>query len=696
LITSPLPSPPEITQPKRRKGNPLPNIPPQYDPLTEIIPTFPQTDPFDKANPNVRIPPPKDPFTNATPNVRIAPQTDLFTNDTPRVLKSDTLSDWRYSNPSPTTSNPNKPSRNRRNPQKPDPLLGDWRYSNPSPTTSNPNKPSRNRRNLQKPDPLLGDWRYSNPSPTTSNPNKPSRNRRNFQKPDPLLGDWRYSNPSPTTSNPNKPSRNRRNPKKPDPLRVNNRPKVEELYRKNPLIPAQKPNPNSVLPGKITSPNNGGQPIQAKKTPSNGGSQNSSSGGNSGQQQPSKKKKTEPKKLAKKYIGKDFDKLTSAEVKELEQGYKINAYKGKKYIQRKSEADAYPPLHLAEVNGKRVIAEGLSPSNRGSSSASTMKREFKTKFGEDSPKGDDLHHLIPVNVWKEDPIVQALEKKGEKERRPVSGVDDGEGLVSVPSNSNAMEDTHQKLEQKGGRVKIAHPSSHSEWDKHVKELSRKERDKLLSNRKYEKLEDVPIEELEKSIHNIREKLRKDLLNAAKQIGKGNYNSLPSWIDPKYQLKPDRKKIPPSQSKKYPRLVQEKPTNKDIAEFRKTLAALKTKVGQVTQKHALYDKRTNLNTDERQFRTLGYSAILAVKDNDYSYGQPFVFQRKGAEVGIYRRGDYTQVAKIDLREGVISVDKQFNSVEDNWLAEQQKVVLAQAQETQKAKTPTQKNGGFEMG
>jgi predicted house-cleaning noncanonical NTP pyrophosphatase (MazG superfamily) len=323
-----------------------------------------------------------------------------------------------------------------------------------------------------------------------------------------------------------------------------------------------------------------------------------------------------------------------------------------------------------------------------------MKKEFKAKFGEDAPQGDDLHHLIPVNVWKEDPIVKALEKKGEEEPRPLAGVDDGNGLISVPSNSNAMEDTHQNLEHKGGRVKIAHPSSHTEWDKHVKQLSKEEIKKLLKNGQYEKLEDVPIEKLEKGINNIREQLRKDLQNTAKQLEKGNYNNLPSWIDPKYQLKPDPKKTPPSQTKKYPRLVQEKPTNNDINEFRKTLVALKAKVGQGAQKHALYNNRTNLNADERQFRTLGYSAILAVKDNDYAYGYPFVFQRKDTEIGIYRRGDYTQVAKIDLREGVISVDKQFNSVEDNWLAEQQKVVLAQAKETQK--TMIQKSRGFEIG
>jgi hypothetical protein len=504
-------------------------------------------------------------------------------------------------------------------------------------------------------------------------------------------GDPRTTFPTTTPPSPDRPLRNRRNPKKPDILRVTNRPEVDRFLRDNPLVPAQKPNP-SVFPGKITPPNNGGQAVQAKKTPNNGGSQNSNSGGNSGQQQPTKKQK---KDLAKKYAGKDIDKLTAAEEKEFKQGYVISTNDiGKKYIKRKSEADDYPPLHLAEVNGRQVIAEGKSPNARGNSNSATMKKEFKAKFGEDAPQGDDLHHLIPVNVWKEDPIVQALEKKGEEEQRPVAGVDDGNGLISVPSNSNAMEGTHQNLEQKGGRVKIAHPSSHSEWDKHVQRLSQEENDKLLSNRKYKRLEDVPIEKLEKSISNIREQLRKDLQNAAKQIEKGNYNNLPSWIDPKYQLKPDPKKTPPSQKKQYPRLV-ERPTDKDIAEFRRTLTALKAKVGQGTQKHELYNNRNNLNADERQFRALGYSAMLAVKDNNgHSDGQPFVFQHQGAEVGIYRRGDYTQVAKIDLQQGVISINKPFNSVEDNWLIKQQKVVLAQAQET--PKNTHQKSRGFEMG
>jgi hypothetical protein len=313
-------------------------------------------------------------------------------------------------------------------------------------------------------------------------------------------------------------------------LRVNNKPEVEELYKKNPLIPAQKPNPNSVPPGKISSPNNGGQAVQAKKTPNNGGSQNSSSGGNSGQQQQTKKQK---KELAKKYAGRDFDKLTSAEIKEIEKGYIINNRQGKKYIQRKSDADSYPPLHLAEVDGKRVIAEGKSPNARGNSSASTMKKEFKAKFGEDAPQGDNLHHLIPVNVWQKDPIVQALEKKGEKEEVPVAGVDDGNGLLSLPSHADAIKKPAKNLEQKGGRVKIAHPSSHDKWDEHVKKLLNEEKDKL---KEFGSLDKVPIDKLEKSIDNVRNQLRKDLQEAERKLEQGNYRNPPKWIDPKYPFR----------------------------------------------------------------------------------------------------------------------------------------------------------------
>jgi hypothetical protein len=497
-------------------------------------------------------------------------------------------------------------------------------------------------------------------------------------------GDPRTTFPTTTPSNPDRPLRNRRNPKKPDILRVKNRPEVDRFLRDNPLVPAQKPNP-SVLPGKITPPSNGGQAVQAKKTPNNGGSQNSNSGG---KQQPTKKQK---KALAKKYAGKDVDKLTPAEEKEFKQGYIISNDKGKKYIKRKSEADDYPPLHLAEVNGKRVIAEGKSPNARGNSNAATMKREFKAKFGEDVPQGDDLHHLIPVNVWQKDPIVQALEKKGEKEEVPVAGVDDGNGLLSLPSNSDAMKKPSKNLEQKGGRVKIAHPSSHTKWDEHVKDLLEKERIEL---KKFGSLDKVPINELEKSIDNVRNQLRKDLQRAERKLEQGNYIP-PKWIDPKYPLKPEPSKSPTTplrNPKLYPRIVQE-PTKKDVSEFRQVLAALKEKANPSPQKHLLFDDRHNLNPAEKQARTLGYSAILAVKENNYSYGEQFVFQHKGAEVGIYRQGDYTQVAVVDLKKGDISMNKPLNETEHSWLVEKQNIMLTQASEKQQ--DHSQKGRGFEM-
>jgi hypothetical protein len=395
--------------------------------------------------------------------------------------------------------------------------------------------------------------------------------------------------------------------------------------------------------------------------------------------------------LAKKYAGKDVDKLTPAEEKEFKQGYIISNDKGKKYIKRKSEADDYPPLHLAEVNGKRVIAEGKSPNARGNSNAATMKREFKAKFGEDVPQGDDLHHLIPVNVWQKDPIVQALEKKGEKEEVPVAGVDDGNGLLSLPSNSDAMKKPSKNLEQKGGRVKIAHPSSHTKWDEHVKDLLEKERIEL---KKFGSLDKVPINELEKSIDNVRNQLRKDLQRAERKLEQGNYIP-PKWIDPKYPLKPEPSKSPTTplrNPKLYPRIVQE-PTKKDVSEFRQVLAALKEKANPSPQKHLLFDDRHNLNPAEKQARTLGYSAILAVKENNYSYGEQFVFQHKGAEVGIYRQGDYTQVAVVDLKKGDISMNKPLNETEHSWLVEKQNIMLTQASEKQQ--DHSQKGRGFEM-
>jgi hypothetical protein len=605
-----------------------------------------------KDNPSIEIPKQKDQLTEITPAF---PETDPFNRTIPTVPRKDPF----------TNATPNV----RVVPQQ-DP------FTNATP----------NVRVVPQQDPFTNATSNVRVVPQQDPFTNATSNVRGYP-----LDDQRYPNPFSTTPNPNKPSRNRRNPKKPDILRVNNRPEVEELYRKNPLIPAQKPNPNSVPPGKISSPNNGGQAVQAKKTPNNGGSQNSSSGGNSGQQQQTKKQK---KALAKKYAGRDFDKLTSAEIKEIEKGYIINNRQGKKYIQRKSDADSYPPLHLAEVDGKRVIAEGKSPNARGNSSASTMKKEFKAKFGEDAPQGDNLHHLIPVNVWQKDPIVQALEKKGEKEEVPVAGVDDGNGLLSLPSHADAMEKPAKNLEQKGGRVKIAHPSSHDKWDEHVRELLKAESSSL--KRDFGSLDKVPIDKLEKSIDNVRSQLRNDLQEAERKLEQGNYKNPPKWIYPKYPLKPEPSKLPISplrKTKLYPRVVQE-PTKKDVAEFRQVLAALKEKSYSSPQKHSLFDDHRNLNTTEKQARTLGYSAILAIKYSSYFRGEQFVFQRKDTEVGIYRQGDYTQIAVVDLKNGEISMNKSLNKAEHDWLANQEKIVLAQAPDKQPDNS--QRGRDFEIG
>jgi hypothetical protein len=151
--------------------------------------------------------------------------------------------------------------------------------------------------------------------------------------------------------------------------------------------------------------------------------------------------------------------------------------------------------------------------------------------------------------------------------------------------------------------------------------------------------------------------------------------------------------PLKKPKLYPRVVQE-PTKKDVAEFRQVLAALKEKAYSSPQKHSLFDDRHNLNAAEKQARTLGYSAILAIKDINYFHGEQFVFQHKGAEVGIYRQGNYTQIAVVDLKSGEISMNKSLNETEHDWLANQEKIMLAQAPEKQ-LDSP-QKGRGFEIG
>ncbi len=667
---NPVPSPRPNPAPSVR-SNPMPLQNPNSAPSSTVNPGNNAVDSGTRNAPGDSKPPTAKPRKIKPRPAQNPPITSVPQGTTPNSVNDDVRrrAESELARPVPPASGSGAKPRN------PDPLsgLGTSPPLNPEPYVPPPprvvpddfEKARRNRRHHKK-GPRPGDL-----PTTTVNPNEsPIRVWKGSPN-----GDQNYAPEKPEIN----PGTDRQQPNSP--------------AKPKPRDPRDMPAPSTIIP-----PTDGRQTPRSKKTPN---SPQSPAGGNSGGQQGTKKSDQAKKKaLAKKYTGRDIDKLTPAELKEFKEGYKINNHEGKKYIQRKREDNGYPPLHLEDVNGKQIIAEGRSPSSRSISSPSTMRREFKNEFGEAVPDGDDAHHLIPVNVWQTDPLAQEIERRKKiedvdrTERAPVLNVDDGKGLISLPSNADAMESTSQNLEKRGGRVKIAHPSSHDKWDKHVKKLLDKAKEELEDE--FGSLDKVPIDRLEKSINGIRNQLRLELQEATRRLEKGEKN-IESWIDPNYLLKPDPKKNqqnnqrPNTSPKKYPRIVN-RPTQKDISAFRQTLAALKKEVDQPTQKYTMVDNG-NLSTSERQAIALGYTAILSTKDSNYSQGEKFAFQRKGSEVGIYRQGDYTQVAVIDLTQGEISINRPLSEAESSWLVKTEKAMFSQLLEKQKE--GVQKSRGFEI-
>jgi hypothetical protein len=208
-----------------------------------------------------------------------------------------------------------------------------------------------------------------------------------------------------------------------------------------------------------------------------------------------------------------------------------------------------------------------------------------------------------------------------------------------------------------------------------------------------------ISAAEKIIEAINSRQTKSALSQNNQQQLENFaadKNLENLINPQCSLNHDfsKSQITPIESPKLTLTFVQKPTEEDIKDFRQVLAALKEKIDPPPQKHKLFEDSQNLNAAQKQALTLGYSAILAIKDNDYSYGEKFVFQRKGLEVGIYRQGEYTQIAIVDLKQGEISINKSLNETEHSWLAEKESVMLAA--ESGKQQNNSQKGRGFEMG
>ncbi len=218
-----------------------------------------------------------------------------------------------------------------------------------------------------------------------------------------------------------------------------------------------------------------------------------------------------------------------------EVGYRINrgdnpsiSYRGK--LPSKSQ------LHL-DANGN--IEPGPSATSNRISNQNTMRKNVLEGTGvQKVPEGYQVNHNTPDAVWQKSPLLQRADQLGVG-----GGVDGQNNLTIMPKNKAAAESTNpdvETLRQEGRLLKnINHNGSHSKWNDHATKAYRDEEERLKFE--YDSLENVPPEEIKKSVEKVQNQLRNELREVDQKIEKGEVDNLPNWAQPD-KKDPGRQKL----------------------------------------------------------------------------------------------------------------------------------------------------------
>jgi hypothetical protein len=171
--------------------------------------------------------------------------------------------------------------------------------------------------------------------------------------------------------------------------RFHQRNPAKELPRpENPEAPGKPMDPSDF--GRTNTPQTPKKPAPTPRTP--------------GRVTGRARRRTDEQRVADKYTNRKYDKLNQSQKDELGKGYTYSRNGGRPTIRRKSQTCDYPEMHL---DGNGMIRKGSSPANsRAPSNANDMAKNFKQAHGAEVPTGDQNHHLISVNVWKDAEITK--------------------------------------------------------------------------------------------------------------------------------------------------------------------------------------------------------------------------------------------------------------------------------------------------
>ena len=169
-------------------------------------------------------------------------------------------------------------------------------------------------------------------------------------------------------------------------------------------------------------------------------------------------------------------------------------------------AKGHPPLHYEyDDNGNQIVRTGTDKSSERLSNASRMKTNLETKLGRKIKPNHQIHHLIPDNRVRGNPLAREAYDRN---------------LYDLDRASNLKE-----LPKRGKPGEIVYRGSHSKWDTHVNQVLDNEKEELLKKYKVDSVKQLPNtleanEDIRKVMKSAEQDLQEDLVDTELGLKEG--------------------------------------------------------------------------------------------------------------------------------------------------------------------------------
>ena len=215
-----------------------------------------------------------------------------------------------------------------------------------------------------------------------------------------------------------------------------------------------------------------------------------------------------------KYDGRTYDSLSPKEKEAFKKIYHkyntdIRREVGKPEIISRNPGQVekgHPPLHFEyDDNGNQIIKTGTDKSSERLSNPTRMKTNLETKLGRKIKKDHQIHHVIPDNRVRGNPLAREAYDRN---------------LYDLDRASNLKE-----LPKRGQPGEIVHRGSHSKWDTHVNQVLNNAKDELLEDYGVDSVKKLPNtpkvnEDIRKVMKSAEQDLQEDLVNVELGLKRG--------------------------------------------------------------------------------------------------------------------------------------------------------------------------------